>query len=41
VRLLSRTADAVTLTWRPARDPDGRVVAYRVVRVGADGKTGT
>ena len=41
VRLLSRTANTVTLTWRPARDPDGRVVAYRVIRVGADGKTGT
>ena len=40
VRLLSRTADTVTLTWRAARDPDGRVVAYRVIRVGADGKAG-
>jgi hypothetical protein len=41
VRVRSRTADTVTLTWRPARDPDGRVVAYRVIRLGADGKTGT
>jgi hypothetical protein len=41
VRVQSRVRGAVTLTWRAARDPDGRVGAYRVIRLGADGKTGT